>query len=155
MSWAEMAADQDGNRDLSMRLELFLVDTSSVLIHLTKVPMCMEELDEIAEKWETSKDGDKIPVTTSRVGSSDNKEHGLLSKFFVKEPSNHKAGWGIYPLLEQVIYFNMVEQVRHSYGCDKTRKCQNSTNPNFIMSYRTITHHGLCDIRAYLFINNN
>ena len=105
LSWAEVAAD-NGDRNLSMRLELHLIDASSVMIYLTRVPLNMDELEEISEKWEVSKDSNKIPVVTCKVGSlPDQKDHGLVAKLFVKEPSSHKAGMGIYPLLEQVLFY--------------------------------------------------
>ena len=102
LSWAEMTHD-NGDQNLSMRLEVHLVDAKTVMIYLTRVPVSSEDLEAISEQWEIDKNSDKVPVTTCRIGSQDEKGQGLVEKLMVREPTSHKAGMGIYPLLEQVL----------------------------------------------------
>ena len=100
LSWADVASES-GDRNLCFRLEVHCVDTESVLLYLTRIPMAHDQLVQLAEGWEVDPNSDKIPVSTCLVGNA-RADKGLVAKLMVQEPDNHKVGMGIYPLLEQV-----------------------------------------------------
>ena len=89
---------------LSFRLEIHLTGRTSAALYLAMVPLNNEDMQSLAESWETDLAGDKIPVSLAFVGPNqkDGKYGALEAKLFVAEKETDGSGFGIFPLIEQV-----------------------------------------------------
>ena len=95
----------DGKKvGINFRLEIHLTGRTSAALYLAMVPISNEDLQNIAETWETDLAGDKIPVSLAFVGPNqkDSKYGALEAKLFVEEKETDGSGFGIFPLIEQV-----------------------------------------------------
>ena len=99
-------ADIPGNKNVCFRLELQCIDVSTVVLYLARIPVGHDQLIQLAERWEVEPNSDKIPVTTCLMGRT-SKSKELVAKLMIQEPPDHKSGLGVYPLLEQVCYFDL------------------------------------------------
>ena len=72
-------------------------------IYLTCVPLSLEEVKELAERWECDILSDRIPVTVLHTGSGQNiKRTSITAKIMVLETPGINCGMGVFPLIEQV-----------------------------------------------------
>lgn len=95
----------DGKKvGLNFRLEIHLTGRTSAALYLAMVPISNEDMQSIAETWETDLAGDKIPVSLAFVGPNqkDSKYGALEARLFVAEKETDGSGFGIFPLIEQV-----------------------------------------------------
>lgn len=86
-----------------IRLEVHLINSKDAAIYLTCVPLSLEEVKELAERWECDILSDRIPVTVLHTGSGQNiKRTSITAKIMVLETPGINCGMGVFPLIEQV-----------------------------------------------------
>ena len=67
-----------------IRLEVHLINSKDAAIYLTCVPLSLEEVKELAERWECDILSDRIPVTVLHTGSGQNiKRTSIMAKIMV------------------------------------------------------------------------
>ena len=77
-------------------------------MYLTMVPLSLEEIKDKAEEWEIDILGDRLPMAVLKTGTSQAiKKASSPAKLMVQESVQTKAGFGIFPLIEQVFSLNI------------------------------------------------
>ena len=105
ISWEEMADGKDLNACL--RLEIHLVNISTALVYLTVIPLSLDEMKEVAERWEVDIHSDRWPMAILPVGIGQPAKKPVKSSLMVMEKAGTGCGLGLFPLIEQVIKFAM------------------------------------------------
>ena len=104
----EGICDTDKEVNFCVRLEVFLVNLREAQVYLTMVPLSLEEIKDKAEEWEIDILGDRLPMAVLKTGTSQAiKKASSPAKLMVQESVQTKAGFGIFPLIEQVFSLNI------------------------------------------------
>ena len=90
---------------LNFRLEIHLASLNNVGIYLVMIPLGVQDIEHLADSWETSMNSDRMPVLVLSTGTCPNLRKGSrTARLMVQEQQNAGYGMGILPLLETVNY---------------------------------------------------
>ena len=74
-------------------------------IYLVMIPLGVQDIEHLADSWETSMNSDRMPVLVLSTGMCPNLRKGSrTARLMVQEKQNAGYGMGILPLLETVSY---------------------------------------------------
>ena len=100
--WEDILADID-DTSVSVRLEIHTTDAKTAMVYLTMIPLPLQNIINLCEKWEVDVSSDRLPVVILSTGTESCVKKGAISAdLMVQEPRSMKCGMGILPLLEQV-----------------------------------------------------
>ena len=84
-------------------MEIHIASTKDAVLYLTAVPLGLGDLTYKTEVWEVDMGTDRIPCIILPMGEAPNhKKKPKQAQIMVQADVEHKAGFAIYPLIEQV-----------------------------------------------------
>ena len=104
VGWDElMEGGKDTPVDACVRLEIHIANSKEAALYLTWCPLSLEDIKAKCETWEVDVMSDRIPCALLYMGIEPDHKRSSKAKIMVQEPTEAKIGFGVLPLIQQVI----------------------------------------------------